>query len=268
MSGEHRRAYFPALERKTMKDWSIYELKDVPRADYLVVGMPDVGLVGLIASTYLVRTLNAEMVAYLDSPHLPPVLLYHEAQPYPVMRVHRIPAGGKEVLLLVSEVAIGARGIYAFARHLVEWSRSKGVGRLLLLGGVPSPQRMKLEKPAVYGAGVTRDDVELLEKSGFNLFREGFVSGPYALILKECYKRSMKGIALLAESFLNYPDPGAAAAVLTALDPLLGLKVNVGPLYEQEEEIRARLRETMKRTMETMRETGKAYEFTVPAMYV
>jgi predicted ATP-grasp superfamily ATP-dependent carboligase len=56
--------------------------------------------------------------------------------------------------------------------------------------------------------------------------------------------------------------------VLTALDPLVGLKVSVEPLLEQEEEIRARLRETMKRTMEAMRETGKAYEFTVPAMYM
>lgn len=256
------------MERKPMRDWAVYELKDVPRADYFIVGMPDVGLVGLIASTYLAKTLSAEMIAYLDSPHLPPVLLYHEARPYPVMRVHRLPVGGRDALLLVGEVAIGARGIRSFARFVVEWGLSKGVERLLLLGGVPTPQRMKLEKPAVYGAGVTKEDVELIEKSGFNLFREGFVSGPYALILKECYKRAAKGIALLAEAFLNYPDPGAAAAVLAALDPLLGLKVGVEPLLEQEEEIRARLREIMKRTVETMRETGKAYEFAVPAMYV
>jgi len=251
-----------------MRDWDVYELMEIPRADYLIVGMPDVGLVGLIASTYLARTLGAEMVAYMDSPHLPPVLLYHEARPHPVMRVHRFSTGERSALLLVSEVAIGVRGIHSFARFVVEWGLSKGVERLLLLGGVPTPQRMKLEKPAVYGAGVTREDVELIEKSGFNLFREGFVSGPYALILKECYKRSAKGIALLAESFLNYPDPGAAAAVLAALDPLLGLKVSVEPLLEQEEEIRARLRETMKRTMEAMREAGKAYEFAVPAMYM
>lgn len=251
-----------------MGEWTVYELKDIPRADYLVVGMPDVGLVGLIASTYLVKTLNAELIAYIDSPHLPPVLLYHESRPYPIMRVHNLPVNGRNVLLLVSEVAIGARGSYSFARHVVRWSSSKGIERLLLLGGVPTPQRMKLEKPAVYGAGVTKEDVELLEKSGFNLFKEGFVSGPYALILKECYIRSVKSIALLAESFLNYPDPGAAAAVLTALDPLLGLKVNIEPLLEQEEEIRARLRETMKRTMEAMSEAGKAYEFTVPAMYM
>ncbi len=251
-----------------MKDWTVYELRDVPRADYLIVGMPDAGLVGLIASTYLIKMLNADMVAYLDSRHLPPVILYHDARPYPVMRVHRFSFENKDALLLVSEVAIEVRGMHSLARLVVEWGLSKGVERLLLLGGVPTPQRLKLEKPAVFGAGVTKDDAELIEKSGFNLFKEGFVSGPYALILKECYKRAARCVALLAESFLNYPDPGAAAAVLTALDPLLGLKVSVEPLLEQEEEIRARLRETMRRTMEAMREAGKAYEFAVPAMYM
>lgn len=251
-----------------MADWTIYELKEVPRADYLIVGMPDVGLVGLIASAHLAREFNAELVAHFDSPYLPPVILYHEARPYPVVRVHHFKADGKSALLLISDVAIGAGGVRSFARRLVEWAAPKMGERLLLLGGVPSPQRMKLEKPTVYGAGVTRDDMELLEKRGFNLFKEGFVSGPYAMILKECYVRSVNCVALLAESFLNYPDPGAAAAVLAALDPLVGLKVRVEPLLEQEEEIRARLRETMRRTMEAMRESGKAYEFTVPAMYM
>lgn len=251
-----------------MRDWIFHELKTVQRANLLIVGMPDVGLAGLIAATYLVKTLNAELVAHVDSPYLPPVLMYHEGYPYPVMRVHHHASGEGSYLVLVSEVAMHANGIRSFAQRLVEWSQAKGVERIILVGGVPSPQRMNLEKPHVYGAGVTRADIEFLEKTGINLFKEGFISGPYAMILKECFARGMKGIALLAESFLNYPDPGAAAAVLTALASLTGLKVDVGPLLEQEEEIRVRLRETMKRTMEAMREAGKAYEYAIPAMYM
>ncbi|MCS7104672.1 MAG: PAC2 family protein [Thermofilaceae archaeon] len=244
------------------------EVKEVPGADYLVIGMPDVGLVGLIASTYLVKNLNTNVVAYVDSPYLPPVIIYHEAQPYPVMRIHSYTTQDRSFLFLVSEVAMSPSGVYSFSRKLIEWTQAKDIDRILLIGGVPTPQRMKLEKPMVYAAGVTTDDISFLEKNGLNLFREGFVSGPYAMILKECYLKSVKGVALLAESFLNYPDPGAAAAVITVLNSITGLKVNVEPLLEQEEEIRARLRETMKRTMETMRESGKAYEFTVPAMYM
>ncbi|RLF01663.1 MAG: hypothetical protein DRK00_11050, partial [Thermoprotei archaeon] len=48
-----------------MRDWTFKELKEVPRTSTLLIGMPDVGLVGLIASTYLVKKLKAEMVGYL-----------------------------------------------------------------------------------------------------------------------------------------------------------------------------------------------------------
>lgn len=251
-----------------MRDWVFHEIKSVPHANYLIVGMPDVGLVGLIAATYVVRSSNAELVAYVDSSYLPPVLMYHEGRPYPVVRVHRHTAEGTNYLVLVSEVAMSVSGIHSFAQRLVEWSRAKGVERIFLLGGVPSPQRMKLEKPSVYAAGATSSDLELVEKAGINSFREGFVSGPYAMILKECFAKSVKSLALMAESFLNHPDPGAAAAVLTVLAPIIGLKVDVSPLLEQEEEVRVRLRETMRRTMEAMREAGKAYEYTIPAMYM
>lgn len=251
-----------------MADWSFNEVREISKADYLVVGMPDVGLVGLIASTYLVKELRAEMVAYVDSPYLPPVILYHEARPYPVMRLHHYAGGGRDYLILVGEVAVSAAGVHSLASRLVDWALGKEVGRIILLGGVPTPQRMKLEKPRVYGAGITEEDVEEIEGAGINVFKEGFVSGPYALILKECYSKSLRGLALLAESFLNYPDPGAAAAVLTTLSELTGVKVDVKQLLEQAEEVRIKLRETMKRTMEAMREAGKAYEYTIPAMYM
>lgn len=251
-----------------MNEWSFYELEEIPKAEHLIVGMPDVGLVGLIASTYLVREMKASIVAYLDSRHLPPVIQYHEAKPYPVMRIYRHAEDGKRHLLLVSEVPFNPAGYQSFAGELVEWIRLKGVHRTVLLGGIPTPQRMNLEKPSVYCAGVTEDDLKEIEGRGLKLFKEGYVSGPYAQILKECFKYSINCVALFAESFLNYPDPGAAAAVILALSSLIGIRVNVEPLLEQEEEIRAKLRETMKRTMEAMQETGKAYEYTIPAMYL
>ncbi|MEM1759516.1 MAG: proteasome assembly chaperone family protein [Thermofilaceae archaeon] len=251
-----------------MKEWSFHEFKRIPRANHLIVGMPDVGLVGLIALTHIVRSLNAEIMAYIDSPHLPPVIMYHEGRPYPVMRIHHYSLDSNGYLMLVSDVLMNVRGMRSFAQMLIEWAQSKGIERVFLLGGVPTPQRMNLDKPAVYAAGVTESDIEIIEKAGVQLFKEGFVSGPYAMILKECFVRSVKGIALMAESFLNYPDPGAAAAVVSTLAPLAGLRIDVEPLLKQEEEIRVRLRETMRRTMEAMRASGKTYEYAVPAMYI
>nr|NAZ25344.1 proteasome assembly chaperone family protein [Thermofilum sp.] len=65
-----------------------------------------------------------------------------------------------------------------------------------------------------------------------------------------------------------YPDPGASASALQALSKLTRHDVDVKALLEQEEEIRVKMREMMKRTMETMQKAGKEYEYTIPALYV
>ena len=41
----------------------------------MIVGLPDVGLVGLIAMSYLISELNLEEIAYMDSDLLPPVVV-------------------------------------------------------------------------------------------------------------------------------------------------------------------------------------------------
>ncbi len=250
------------------KKWEYFELKPLPENLTLIVGIPDVGLVGPIAVTYLIKNLKLELAGYVDSPLLPPVILFHDYQLLTPVRVYGPTDVGEKVAVFFSESAIPPSGLYSLAQFIVTWAASKRVKRLVMVGGVAVPNRMQIEKPKVYVATALEEDRELAKKSGLKLLREGFMGGAYAMLLKECFKRRFPGIALLAESHLHYPDPGAAAAVLEALEPLLGIKVDVAPLLEQEEEIRVKLRELMKRTVESMRGAGKEYEYTIPAMYV
>jgi len=45
----------------------IVEKKTVPSEATMIIGLPDVGLVGLIATSYLISELNLEEIAYMDS---------------------------------------------------------------------------------------------------------------------------------------------------------------------------------------------------------
>ena len=44
----------------------IVEKKTVPSEATMIIGLPDVGLVGLIATSYLISELKLEEIAYLD----------------------------------------------------------------------------------------------------------------------------------------------------------------------------------------------------------
>jgi uncharacterized protein len=80
--------------------------------------------------------------------------------------------------------------------------------------------------------------------------------GPYALVLKEAIRKRVANLILLAESFVDFPDPEAAAQALTVLSRILGVNIDVSKLLEQAEMIRLRLRGLMKQTRQSMAEMG------------
>jgi len=245
-------------------EWEFKEIKPLPDRHVMVIGIPDVGLVGPIATSFMVKNLKLELVGYLDSNVLPPILLFHNSEPLMPLRFY---SNDKNLSLFYSEIALPPEHLYSFSEYLLDFAIKRGAERIIMLGGIAVPNRINIQKPKVYIAAIKEEDRKFFSERNFPLLKEGFMGGAYASLLKQCYKKDFSGIALLAESHLNYPDPGAAASALTMLASILNFKIDIKPLLEQEEEIRVKLRELMKRTIESMKTSGKEYEFTVPAMY-
>jgi uncharacterized protein len=154
------------------------------------------------------------------------------------------------------------------ARAIVDWAKSKGVELLISISGTAVQNRLDIEIPEVYGISAFPAEKQLLSKADIELFEEGFMVGPHALILKECQKRNVPNIVLLAQSHYQYPDPGAAASIVAALNKLLSLNIDTKQLLEQAEEIRLKTRELMQRTQRSMQTMQKTQEQEFPAMYV
>ncbi len=248
--------------------WSISLHEEIPQGGIAVIGLPDVGLVGPISTSHLVKQWDLKNIGYIDSPSIPPVILFHEASPLLPIRIYGGYKGNDFVLVVHSDVAIPPKSIYGLASFLTAKLIEKGIKRVFLLGGIAVQDRLNIETPKTYAASIEPEILEYARRMGIEPLKEGFIGGIYAQILKEGYKRGLSALALLSECFLNYPDPGASASTLQAFSKLVGKEIDVRQLIEQEEEIRLKLRELMKRTMETMRGSGKEYEYTIPALYV
>ncbi|RLE81985.1 MAG: hypothetical protein DRJ51_02595 [Thermoprotei archaeon] len=240
----------------------IHETKRVEEA-LMVLGFPDTGLVGAIAATYLAEKTGMIEIGFIDSPYFPPVLPFHKHEPrFPV----RIMAKDN-IVTIFSEIAIPVPLMTSFAKKLVDYLIERNSSGVIMLGGIAVPNRIDLQKPTVYGLGITAKDRDFLKSNDIKLLDEGFLAGVYAQIVKECIKKKVGGVVLLAESYVNYPDPGAAAAVLEAFSKLYGYDIDTQPLLDQAEELKIKLRELMKRTMETLRHAQKGYEQTLPLLY-
>ncbi|RLE83064.1 MAG: hypothetical protein DRJ52_00700 [Thermoprotei archaeon] len=247
-----------------MEKITIVEEEQIPSNAILINCLPDVGLVGAIASSYLVEKLEMNYSGYLDSILFPPIIVLHKDRPLSPVRIYT----KGDLVVVLSEIPLPLDALRHLATKIVKWAEEKSVKTVITFGGIPVPNRIDIEKPKVYGIGATEEDREFLRKNNVKLLKEGFMAGYYALLLKERMKKKGSCIALLAESHLQYPDPGAAVSVLEVFSKIYDVKVDLGPLIEQSEEYRIKLKELMKRTLETFRHAQKSYEYTPPLTYV
>jgi len=241
----------------------IVEKRSVPSNALMLHGLPDVGLVGLIATSHMISQLKMGEIAYVDSELLPPVVVLHEGLPYAPLRVF----GNGGLVATLSEAAIPAKAVQPIMRKLVEWGQAKKVKLMVSMGGMPVQERQDIAQPKVYGAASNQALLKALSDKGIEILKGGFMVGPYALIMRYCAERNVPAIALLAQSFYNYPDPEAAAAAIKELGKITGMSVDVSKLVEGGEEIRLRARDVMRRTEQELNRMKKTQEYDLP-LYV
>lgn len=230
---------------------------------WLIVGLPDAGLVGAISAAHIVKALGLEAIAHVESELLPPVIVVHQSRVYDPVRFF----GREGLMVLSSEVPVHPSLVYPLGRSVIDWAIKEGVKGIITITGIAIPNRLDIEVPEVYGIAGATELSDVLTKANVKSFEEGFVVGPAAIMMREGIRRGLPSIMLLAQCFLEYPDPGAAAQALLALNKILGLEIDVKPLLDEAEMIRVRTRELMKRTAEALKQMKKTHEYEVPLMY-
>jgi len=228
-----------------------------------ITGFPDIGLVGTIAAAHIVRSLGLREIGHLSSPRFPPVTVVHEGRPKPPIRLY----GSRELLVAVSEIPVPPYLIFELSATLVSWLKERGVSLLTILGGIMNPRRLEIKELSVYGVSTGEKEDRMLREKGIKLFEEGFLAGQDGVLLRSSLEQGLPSIYLMADSHYSFPDPGAAAAVINAVNSLFDLDVNVKALLEKEDEIRLVTRELMQRTQENMQAMQKEREHELPVMY-
>ncbi len=239
------------------------EKRAIPLGATILCGFPDVGLVGVLASSHIISELDLTEMAYVDSDLIPPIVVLHKGLPRAPMQV----LGNSDLLVIISEAPVPAKGVQRLMRSFIEWAKSKKVKMIIPIGGIPVQNRQDIEEPKVFGTASTPAMINLLEEKGVSVLKEGFMVGPQALIMRYCAEQGISAVALLAQSFYNYPDPEAAAAALKQLANITNVKVNTSKLFEKGEEIRLRAKDVMKRTQQELNKMKKDQEYDLP-LYV
>lgn len=228
-----------------------YEEFSLGKPSYMVLGLPDTGLVGVIASNHMVDSLGLKEVAGIDYVGvMPPIAVIREGNLRTPIRIFK----GEGLLVVTAETPIPPSHMYQLTNFLVDYAQRKGVEYIISIVGIATPNRMELPKPRVFWLAGNDKARKLVEGLDIEMFSNGFLVGPYALILKNSVKRRIANLVLLAEAYIEFPDPEAAAEVAKLLSRVIGIDIDVAKLLDQAELIRLKLRELMRQTKQSMGE--------------
>ena len=226
----------------------------------MLVGIPEIGLVGILALRHMVKYLRMKPIGYILSDFSALTLRYENGSPIPNIQLYKY----GDFLVLIVETAVTpmtALGIAKMMQKLFEFTSSK---LLVMLGSAPSATREKkgLENLLVLGAPVGDNALELLKSHNVEILQNGSLSGPYAFIMNNIMREDKDAFVLLTETFPApiAVDPESAAKLLKTLSTLLGVEIDVKDLLERAEEIKLEIRKLEKlATPSPPKEIGQLY---------
>ncbi len=251
-------------ERLVIHEYYDPYIKPTPK--YMILGLPDAGLVGSIASRYMVVNLDLSLVGEIDSPvYFPPVSVVHKDTPMSPLQLYM--SKDRSFMVMLSEAPIPVQAIHPLAYAIIEYAREIGVEAIISVSGIAVPNRLKITKPKTYWIASNEDAAKIIGQLNLERLKEGFVVGPYAVILKESRRRGINNLVLFVESFFDLPDPESAAEALSVLSKILNVEIDTKKLLEEAELLKIQTRELMKQTKMAMTEMKKKYEMQMPLMY-
>ncbi|MBI4439984.1 proteasome assembly chaperone family protein [Candidatus Woesearchaeota archaeon] len=216
-----------------------------PKNVTLVEGFPGFGLVGTIATEFLIDHLQTEMIGKITFDDTPPMIAIHDSK---VVEPLGIFYNKKYNLALLHAMTASAGFEWKISRVVFDLAKALDAREIICLEGVGSPQdvQVKSNQTFFYSSDSKRSD--RLSKSGIAPLKEGIIMGVTGALLVSAEKVPVT--AIFAETPTNLPDSKAAANVIIALDKHLGLNVDPKPLMKKAEDVEAKLKDIFSKSQE------------------
>jgi uncharacterized protein (TIGR00162 family) len=238
-----------------MKETVIKELTKVElKNPILIEGLPGLGLVGKIATRYLIKQLKAQKIAYLYSPHFPYFVLVSKKGSVRLLRgtfyFWKNDRGENDLILFTGDSqAQTIEGQYEISNSILDFAQKHGVKLVITIGGY----RVETDKPKVVAAATSQTLLNRALQANAVISPMGSpIVGTAGLILGLAPFRKIEALCLLGETRGYLPDPKAAKSVLEVLMKILGINVDLAGLdaeIAKAESMVARLRKIEEKRM-------------------
>jgi len=237
------------MEKTIIKE----KMKPKLKKPVLIEGLPGLGMVGRIATRYLIRQLKATKLADLYSPHLPYYVLVNKKGSVRLLREEfyfwKNETGENDLILLTGDQqAQTIEGQYEMAGCILDFAEKYNVKMTVTIGGY---RKEAQETPKVVAVSTNPKLLKrALQGDAIASPAGNPIVGTAGLLLGLARFRNTDALCLLGETCGYLRDPRAAKSVLSVLQKILHLKVDLSELegqIEKSDEIVDKMREIEER---------------------
>ena len=211
------------------------KLSKKPKNCRLIEGFPGFGLVGTIASEFLLDHLKFEQIGKIISDEMPATVAIHEAKVVEPLGIFY----NKEYNLVLLHAITASSGMeWKLSEIVINLSKQLNVKEIISLEGVGSSEETTTSRVFFYSNDEKHR--EKFNKLKVEPLKEGIIIGVTGAVLLRAEKIPVS--CVFAETHTNLPDSKAAAKIIEVIDKYLGLKVDYKPLLVQAEKFEDKLR--------------------------
>lgn len=210
-----------------------------PKNVTIIEGFPGFGLIGTIATEFLLEHLDTEKIGIVEMEEIPAMIAIHQNKVVEPISFHY---NKKYNLVLVHAINIGQNLGWKLADVISQLATQLSAKEIISLEGVGSPNA---EAGRVFYYSTANGNVSKKLSSAANPLQEGIIVGVTGALLARSIKTPL--IALFAEARPGLPDSKAAANIIQALDAYTGLKIDPSPLLKQAQVFEKKLKKIMQK---------------------
>jgi len=207
-----------------------------PKNVTIIEGFPGFGLIGTIATEFLLEHLETEKIGLIEMEEIPAMIAIHQNKVIEPISLHY---NKKYNMVLVHAINVGKDMAWKLADVVRELAETLGAKEIISLEGVGSPNTEETGGRVFYYSTKNGDLKKQLSNVAVPLM-EGIIVGVTGALLARHVKTPI--VALFAEARAGLPDSKAAAHIIEALDAYAGLEVDPKPLLKQAEMFEKKLR--------------------------
>ena len=214
------------------------KLTKKPKNCILIEGFPGFGLVGTIASEFLLEHLKFEQIGKIMFDEMPATVAIHEGK---IVEPLGVFYNKKYNIVLLHAITASSGLEWKLADIVVDLAAKLNAKEVISLEGVGSSEETTTSRVFYYSK--SEKNRKKFEKNKVEELKEGIIIGVTGAILLRAEKVPVS--CIFAETHTNLPDSKAAAKVIEVLDKYIGLKVDYKPLLAQAEKFENKLKDIL-----------------------